>query len=129
MNEQAVGCPARRRDRQPAGRQQRGANSAVGSGSDRAPVLLDLAKRHDIVVEDGIDLDMAAEGAHVVGQRAQIEILRVLDPGDVGLGHLQHLGKLGLRLSNLLPQLGQANRRDDRALASVDLSGGAGAPF
>jgi hypothetical protein len=51
----------------------------------------------------------------------------VLDPGDVGLGHLQNLGKLGLRLADLLSQLSQANRRDDRALARVDLSGGAGA--
>jgi len=97
------------------------------SSGGRTPVLLDQPERHDVVVKDGVDLDAATQGAHVVGQRAQVEVLGVLDPGDVGLGHLQHLGKLGLRLADLLPQLGQADRRDDRALARVDLSGGAGA--
>jgi len=69
---------------------------------------------------------MATEGAYVIGKGAQIEVFGALDPRDVGLGHLQHLGKLGLRLADLLSQFGQANRRDDRTLTSVDLSGGAG---
>jgi hypothetical protein len=40
------------------------------SGRNLVPVLLDQAKRHDVVVKHGIDLDMAAERVHVVGEGA-----------------------------------------------------------
>ena len=38
----------------------------------------------------------------------------------------EHFGELRLGLAGVLAKLGEANRSDDRALACVDLSGGAG---
>jgi len=85
-----------------SGRTQRCGQLAVfgdlDTGCHRALVFADQAKWHDVVVENSVDLDVAAQGAHVIGQRTQVEVLRVLAPRDIRLGHLQHLSKLGLRL-------------------------------
>lgn len=97
------------------------------SGRDLVPVLLDQAKWHDVVVEYGVDLDVAAQRVHVVSEGAQVEVLAALDAGDVRLGHAQHPRELRLGLADVLAKFGKADRRDDRALAGVDLSGGAGA--
>lgn len=70
---------------------------------------------------------MPPQRVHVVGKGAQVEVLAALDARDIRLGHPQHLCKLRLGLADVLAKLGQADRSNDRALAGVDLSGGAGA--
>lgn len=42
--------------------------------------LVGMPKRDDVVVEDRVDLDVAAQGADVVDERAQVEIVAALDP-------------------------------------------------
>jgi len=34
----------------------------------------------NVVVKDRVDLDMTAQGVHVAGERAQVEIVAPLDP-------------------------------------------------
>src|ERR1700755_745506 len=97
------------------------------SGWKLAPVLLDGSKRDNVVVKNRVDLDVTAQGIHVVGKRAEIEIVAPLDPGDVRLRHPQQIGKLRLRLPTLLPQFVQTNSRNDRPFTGVDLLCGAGA--
>src|SRR5580692_2943314 len=73
---------------------------AFGASPDYVPLILIVAESVDddcaSVGKDGLNLKRAAHGVDIIAQRAEIHIRPTLDARDRALGHVQHLGHVGL---------------------------------
>jgi RHS repeat-associated protein len=66
----------------------------VPAGLGRRPLAL---QPNPLVAKDGRDLQFTAERLHILPQRREVDVLFMLDPGNVRLADVEPSGEFGLR--------------------------------